>query len=196
MKASRSFGKPLWVASITAAVLLYGSVIIPEQRALARVELQAQTLYEAADSDERIVSQEAKIARARAAITTQIESAIAGPTAAAAMLDALDADSRRFDVKVVALHPRVAASPQSVKPLDPLTQSGLTIDLEGSYASILRFIAEISETYPLLSVDGVALESAGAQDNSLKLHATVDASAYELSVNWKEIINDRAFASR
>jgi hypothetical protein len=186
----------LWLAASAALVLLYVAVVVPERHTVSQMALQAQTLYEAADSDERIIAQEAKIDRARTTVASEIQSVAAHPQGPSAMLDALDADSRRFGVRIVALHPNIAPAPTAAKVADPLSHTELTLGLEGGYAPILRFISDVSQTYPLLEIVGVTLENAPDQASGVTLRATLDASVYELSENWKELIDGAASPGR
>lgn len=196
MSSEKRFTQFPWIVAIAGAVAVYAAVVVPEHHAIARTELQARTLYEAADSDERIVAQEPSIARERDAASIRIRSTITARAATSAMLEALDSDSRQFGVRIVGLRPHPAASPAPAKQPDPLNASGFSLELEGRYVSILRFLAGVSQSYPLLAIDAVTLQSGATQSDGVMLHASVDASAYELNPKWKEMVDRASSALR
>lgn len=187
MALSRAVLFAAWVGAIALVLVAYGVIVLPEQRALGALKAEAAQLYETADRNEDIISNEPRVRLARRRIReellgigSQSLSAVTG-----SLLEALERAGNSLRVRVLSVSPVLTAGNQSAVPKS-LAVGDIGIEIEGTFPAILALVADVRTGGRLVGIDTVELsnvENGGAGEPVL--HAVIGARLYTLTANWE-----------
>jgi hypothetical protein len=177
-----------WVVAITGILLAYAAVVSREHRQLAAVRAAERSVYDAANRNERIISQEAALISERNYVRADIARMVRDTTRPAdALLGELDVESAELGVRVISVNPSADIAEGAGARRTNLRSDAFTIEVDGTFESLLALLHEMTSGTPLIGVESIAMTTADAeQKGPPTLHATVSARAYELDAHWSQ----------
>ncbi len=175
-----------WAVAITCIILAYAAIVSREHRQLAAVRAAERSVYDAANRNQRIISQDAALVSERNYVRADIARMVHDTTRPAdALLGELDVESGELGVRVISVNPLADVSQSAGARRSTLHSAGFTIEVDGTFESLLSLLHEMTSGAPLIGVDSIAMTTAdGEQKGSPTLHATVSARTYELDAHW------------
>lgn len=182
--------RAIWGVCILIVLVSYCAIVLPEHRAIERVQEQARDLYDLANRNERIAAQAPAIDAEFRRVSDEIArlAGASGSSTTARVIGALDDERRRFGVRVMSINPDAGTtSEQTQGARETLRAQDVAIELRGKFVDVVRAVADLTRGETLVGVRSIALNVvASAAEGSPELRASVTASVYALDPNWKE----------
>ena len=167
-----------------------------EQKILASTQ-RAQTLYDKATLNRRLISQSGKAQALRLELRAHLKGVLFAPDsslATATMLRDLDVLAHRYGTQITAVAPQersknpspITIAPLAAKPVgsEPLQNEVVEIAVRGHFSALLAFVAELTRQHVLLRVNQVSFSLSGARktdSNSPILDAKIYTLVYRLT---------------
>lgn len=177
----------MWIGAFT--VLCAGLVATERQygEAAARSQARSEVLYQRILANESIIAQSGRLKAAQKRALSdlrRVSGEITTPRSTAALIDSLGRSAKMYGVRLTSLSPAQTGS--GPNPQTELTGIPIALKVEGRFANLLRFVADISRHAPPISVTGTAFTPA---HNSFKttgrdpvLEATVSATFFQVRI--------------
>lgn len=173
-----------WWISVVLSIGAYVAVIMPAHRAIAGLELEARSLYDSANRDERLVERGPMIGNAERRVQRMI-ARLGGSGDTDALLEMLDRESAECHIRVSGVTPNSVGL--DARKASSLRSAPLTIELEGRFSEILALLGRLGDAAPLVGIDSIALTPVRAMTHgSPTLHVTLTVQLYVLAADWQK----------
>ncbi len=178
-----------WGIAIGGILLAYAAIVSREHRQLAAIRALERSTYDAANRNERIISQEATLISERNYVRADIARMVQDSVHPAdALLSELDRESADCGVRVVSVNPTSDAPQTRGMERQNLRSDAFTIEVEGTFGALLSLLRELTSAAPLIGVDAIAMTTSDGEERagSPRLRATLSARTYELDAHWSQ----------
>jgi hypothetical protein len=176
-----------WACCVIGTAIAYMAVVIPERAEIRALLVDAQTLYTAANRDERTVALEpslqAALRRTRRDIYL-LANANASPSKA---LAAFERNANQSHVRITSIDPAPATPVATPTPGDLVKARDMQVTIEGNYAGIVGFVYGLSQTDVLMGVDSLSVTGDGGGPHALRV--VVGVTTYDVSMTRGEEID-------
>lgn len=175
--------RTLWLVAVLVVAAGYALVIVPGEREVVSTEAHAKVLYDEENIDESKLSRAAELSALRSRIQSDLHRLGGdGSTSAtaAAVLDLLEQEGKRFHTDVRSISPGVQpVDKRSRSSAGPLKGSDWDIVIRGGFRDILSLIADTPRHDVLLEIRDVDFSATGETGSPTTVDATVHTTIYQ-----------------
>jgi hypothetical protein len=179
----------LWIVALFILATGYFGITHHYEQQIAASAQRAQTLYDKANLNRRLISQSGKGQRLRRELRARLEGTLfdaAASVVTAMLLRDLDTLARRHGTPITAIAPQAPPKvPAPVATTVPQLQNeAIDISARGHFSDLLAFVAQLPHQHILLRVSQVTFAVSGTsklESNRPILDAKIHALVYRLT---------------
>lgn len=175
--------RTLWLAAALIIAAGYALVVVPGEREVVSTEAHAKVLYDEENIDESKLSRAAELSALRARVQSDLQRLGGNGSAsatAAAVLDLLEQEGKRFHTEVRSISPDVQpVDKRSHGSVGTLKGSDWDIVIRGGFREILSLLADTPRHDVLLEIRDVDFTATGENGGSTTVDATVHTTIYQ-----------------